>query len=52
MRPVCVCPYQLLKELSNFHEAWYERYAVGRDPKLVICNFLQWVITTQRTPSL
>jgi len=30
---------------TDFHEIWYERFAIGDNPNLVILNFLQSALT-------
>jgi hypothetical protein len=35
---VCVYPFKLLNQLTNFHAVWYERYAIAGHPNLVICK--------------
>jgi hypothetical protein len=43
---VCVCPFQSLNLLTNFHEIFYECYAIGGYRSLIVVNFLQSVMTT------
>jgi hypothetical protein len=40
---------QLENRLTDLDEIWYERYAIGEYPKIVLFNFLQSVIPTWRT---
>lgn len=45
-----VCPpLQLMNQVNDFQEVWYERYAFGGYPNAAIFNLLQLVITTWRT---
>jgi hypothetical protein len=37
----CMCPpIQFLNQLIDFHEVWYECYAIGGHPSHVMFNFL------------
>jgi hypothetical protein len=37
-----VCPHGSTREqLDGFGQNWYERYAIGDSPKIVLYNFLQ-----------
>jgi hypothetical protein len=44
---VCVsvraCTFQFFNQLTDFHEIWYESYAIGRHPKCTykFCMYLQ-----------
>jgi len=44
---VCACvlciPFQIQYLLTSFHEIWYENYAVGGNPNLVLFNILKSV---------
>lgn len=41
-----ICPSTVTSELMNFHESWYEDYAIGRHPTFVRFNFLLSKIPT------
>jgi hypothetical protein len=43
---VCVSPFHLLNQLTNFHEIWYELYVIGGHLKSTLYIFLQSVVTT------
>jgi hypothetical protein len=40
-----VPPCQLLKKVTDFHENWYERYAIRDNPNVILLSFLQSLIT-------
>jgi hypothetical protein len=33
---ICVSPLQLFNEWTDFYETWYERYAIGRYPNVIL----------------
>jgi hypothetical protein len=46
----CVClPHAPLNQFTNFDEMWYETYATGSRPNVVLLCFLQSVVRTWRT---
>jgi len=34
---------QILDQLNKFHKTWYELYAIGQHPNVIIFNFLQLI---------
>jgi hypothetical protein len=40
-RVLCLSPFQLLDQLTEFYETWHQRYVVGGYPKFIFSNFLQ-----------
>jgi hypothetical protein len=46
---VCPCPFQPLNQLTYFHEAFHERYAIGGQLNLVLFNVLKSVTIIWRT---
>lgn len=36
----CICPFQVLNQLIDFHETWFERYALGGHLKTVLLVLL------------
>jgi hypothetical protein len=43
---VYVSMFQIDNRWTDFDETWYERYAIGGHPNLVLFNFLQSVTAT------
>jgi hypothetical protein len=41
-------PFQPLNQLADFHENWYELYAIEGHPKAILSNFLQYTLTAWR----
>lgn len=48
----CVTYFKILNQLTDFHDAWYECYAVGFHPITILFIFLRSQITVQRTHEL
>jgi hypothetical protein len=47
---LCVCvPFQVLDQLPDFDETWYERYRIEGQPNFAQFRFLRSVITTRLT---
>jgi hypothetical protein len=46
---LCAPNFQLLNQLTEFHETWYERYATGDCPKSYFFNFLWQAVITWAT---
>jgi len=53
MLPVCLCSAsQLLYHFINFHQTWYERFAVGGVTSSILINYLQLGIKKNITSSV
>jgi hypothetical protein len=45
--PRCLCPpLQLVKQLTDFHDTWYQRYITGEKQDAILLNLLQLVTKT------
>lgn len=40
-----VAPFQLMNELADFHDIWYELHATGGHQNAVLSSYLKAVIT-------